>query len=311
MGDGSYSACVRLSDGGAACTKTAAEFTRVTFSDGTAVTDVAQVSGMGENAVGVVTTAGALHMGNSATTIDATPLIAAGVVNLSGGRNARVALVEEGGGFGIRGWSGEGTPAALTLPGGEQPIQVSANYGLACALSTAGSAYCWDQGGNVSIQGFGSQATPLLVEALDAPLQSVSAGQDTVCGVTFDNTLTCFGNFNASPYLPTQSVGGDIEILPTRFPDVREVHAAFQQGTVVTGDGAAFFLPGVGAGQDNPGLPFTGATNVIATGGDRGTSCVVTGAGEVFCMFGATGGPVQRASIGGANLVAAAAACPL
>lgn len=310
LGDGSYSACVRLQGGGAACTKTSADFTRVTFDGGAPLTDVTQVSGMGENAIGVVTTSGALHIGNSPTTISRTPLIASGVVNISGGREARVALVTNGSNFAIQGWRGESAPNLLTLPDGEQPIQVSANYGLACALSTSGSVFCWAQGGNVSIQGLGAQASPVAVD-LGAPVRLVSAGQDTLCGVTFDDTLTCVGNFNASPYLPTQRVGGDILLLPDTFPSVREVHAAFHQGTVVSTDGAAFFLPGVGAGENNPGMPFAGASDVIASGGDRGTSCVLTAGGEVFCMFGATGGPSQRATIDGAPLVAQAAACPL
>lgn len=309
MGDGSYSACVRLVDGGAACTKTSAAFTRVTFSDGTPVTDVAQVSGMGENAVGVVTIDGALHMGNSPTTIDTTPLIASGVVNISGGRNARVALVTQGTGFGILGWQNDAAPSGVTLPGGEQPVQVSANYGLACALATTGAVFCWQQGANVSVPNVMGQTSPVPVD-LGAPVRLVSAGQDTLCGVTFDDTLTCTGEFNASPYLPTQRVGGEIQLLTTSFPSVREVHAAFHQGTIVRSDGSAFFLPGVGAGENNPGQQFTGATNVVASGGDRATSCVVTTAGEVFCMFGAMGGPTQRATIDGAPLVAQAAQCP-
>lgn len=262
---------MRVADGGAACTKTSAEFTRVTFADGTPVTDVAVVHSMGENAVGVVTTAGALHVGDGATSIAATPLIASGVVNVSGGRNARVALVDEAGGLAIRGWNGNGTPAPLALPDGEEPIQVSANYGLACALSTSGSVFCWYQGGNVSIQGLSGQAAPVAVD-LGAAVRQISAGQDTLCGVTFAHTLACVGSFNASPYLPAQHVNGDVQFLATTFPSVREVHAAFQQGSVVTSDGAAFFLPGVAAGSDNPGVSFAGASDVIASGGDRGTA---------------------------------------
>lgn len=304
LGDGGWQFCLRLADGGAACSRSTAEFTRVTFAGGAAVTNVAQVSGQRDSGVGVVTTAGALHVGG-VTGISTTPLIASGVVNYSGGFHASVALVTEGDGFGVLSWTDNGAPAPVTLPDGEEPIQVSANYGLACALSTTGNAYCWDAGGNHSLQ---LTAAPARV-AIARPLQMISVGQNSVCGVSFDSTLECVAAWYDSPFLPTEGSAPNFQVRASTFPAIREVHAGFGQGIVVRSDGTAAFLAGgVVPPADNPGQPFTGVTNVVAAGGDRGSACVQTQAGAVFCRV---GGGVSQATLGGAPLVAQAASCPL
>lgn len=305
FGDGGWQFCLRLADGGAACTRGSATFERVTFAGGAAVTNVAQVSGQRDSGVGVVTTAGALHVGGL-TSIDPTPLIASGVVNYSAGFNASAALIEQGDGFGILSWTGNGAPAPVTLPGGAQPVQVSANYGLACALSSAGEVFCWTAGGNHSIQGLTEAPTRMQIAR---PLQMISTGQNGVCGVSFGDTLECFSAWYDNPFLPTEGNAPNFQVRQSTFPSVRSVHIGYSQGIVVRSDGTAAFLPG-GAQppSDNPGQPFTGVTNVVAAGGDRGSACVLTESGSVFCR---SGNAVAQATLGGAPLTAQAAACPL
>jgi hypothetical protein len=304
FGDGGWQFCLRLSDGGAACSRGTPEFQRVTFAGGAPVTDVAQVSGQRDSGVGVVTAAGALHVGG-VTSISTTPLIASGVVNYSGGFHASVALVEQGAGFGVLSWTDNGAPAPITLPDGAQPIQVSANYGLACALSTAGAAYCWNAGGNHSLQLTDAPTRMPLARAV----QLISVGQNSVCGVSFAGTLECQAAWYDSPFLPTEGAAPNFQIRAASFPSVRDVHVGFGQGIVVRADGTAVYLGGgVVPPNDNPGQPFTGATNVIASGGDRGSACVLTNAGAVFCR---TGNAVSQATLNGAALTAQAAACPL
>lgn len=303
LGDGGWQFCLRLSDGGAACARGSAEFTRVTFADGSPVTDVAQVSGQRDSQVGVVTLDGALHIGG-VTGISTTPLIGSGVINYSGGFHASVALVEEGAGFGIVSWTDNGAPAPVTLPDGAQPIQVSANYGLACALSTAGDVYCWNAGGNHSLQ---LTDAPTRMN-ITAPLQMISVGQNSVCGVSFDGTLECQAAWYDSPFLPTEGAAPNFQVRQSTFPSVRDVHVGFGQGIVVRSDGtAAFLAQGAVPPADNPGTAFTGVTDVVASGGDRGSACVQTADGAVFCRAG-TG--VARATLGGAPLTAQAAPCP-
>ena len=304
LGDGGWQFCLRLADGGGACANGSEVFQRVSFEGGGAVPNVTQVSGFADGSIAVVTAGGALHTGSSVAGINPTALIASDVVNFSGGYHARVALVDEGTGFGVRSWADNGTPAPVALPGGALPVQVSANYGLACALSNAGDAVCWDVGGN---HGLGLTAAPSRI-ALAKPVKLISVGQNSVCGISFEDTLECQAAWYDNPYLPTEAVGQSFQIRQASFPTVREIHAGFRQGVIVRGDGAAFFLPGNGAGTDNPGVQFTGATDVIAAGGDRGNACVQTSTGSVYCMV---AGATRQATLGGASLTAQAAACPL
>lgn len=304
FGDGGWQFCLRLADGGGACARGSTAFQRVTFADGSAVADVAQVSGQRDAGVAVITAAGALHVGG-VTSISTTPLIASGVVNYSGGYHASVALIEQGDGFGVLSWTDNGTPAAVTLPDGAQPIQVSANYGLACALSTAGEVFCWDAGGNHSMQ---LTAAPTRV-AIARAVQMISVGQNSVCGVSFDGTLECQAAWYDSPFLPTEGAAPNFQVRQSTFPAVRSVHVGFGQGVVVRADGTAAYLgSGVVPPNDNPGQPFTGVTDIVAAGGDRGSACVLTGTGAVFCR---NGDAVAQATLDGAPLTAQAASCPL
>jgi hypothetical protein len=214
-------------------------------------------------------------------------------------------LVEAGQGFGVQAWTDGGQPQPLTLPGGVQPVQVSANYGLACALAVTGDVYCWDAGGN---HGLSLTAAPSRL-ALAAPVRLISVGQNSVCGVTFDDRRGCEAAWYDNPFLPTEPAGpGDFQVRQATFASVREVHAGFAQGVIVRGDGQAFYLPRTGAGSDNAGEPFNGVSNAVASGGDRGAACVQEAGGAVFCH---AGGTTSRATVGGAPLQAQAAACPL
>ncbi|HET9956154.1 MAG TPA: hypothetical protein VFQ61_16720 [Polyangiaceae bacterium] len=303
LGDGGWRFCVRLEDGGGACANRNEVFERITFSGGGAITNVAQVSGYGDGPVAVVTTAGALHTGSSATSINTTPVIASGVVNFSGGLHSRVALVRQGQGFSVVGWTENGSPAPIALPSGVQPVQVSGNYGLACALATTGDVYCWEAGGNHSL---GFTTTPSKAQ-LGKPVKLISVGQNTVCGVSFDNTLECQVAWYDSPWVPTEGSAPNFKVRQTTFPSIAEVHAGYHQGIIVRSDGAAFFLEGNSPGMDNPGKQFTGATNVVAAGGDRGNACVQAGDGSVYCFV---NGAVKQATLSGAPLKVKAATCP-
>lgn len=304
FGDGGWTFCLRLEDGGGACTMAAGSevFQRATLQGGGAIDNVAQISGINDNGALVVTTAGALHYGVSYTAVGTTPLIASGVVNVTAGRNARAALVREGSGFRVLGWTGDGTPAPVALPDGVRPMQVSANYGVACALDDTGAVYCWEAGGNHDL---GVTTTPSKM-AFDKPIKMISVGQNAVCGVSFSNTLECKAGWYSSPWLPTEGTAPDFRVRQTTFPMVRSVHAGYHYGTVVRADGQAFYLGDSPPGMDNPGMAFTGATDVVAAGGDRGNACVLTSTGAVFCR---AGGSVKPATLGGSALKAVAAPC--
>jgi hypothetical protein len=304
LGDGGWTFCLRLEDGGGACTMAAGSevFQRATFQGGGSIDNVAQISGINDNGALVVTTAGALHYGASYTAVGMTPLIASGVVNVTAGRNARAALVREGSGLRVLGWTGDGMPAPIALPSAVRPMQVSANYGVACALDDTGSVYCWEAGGNHDL---GVTTTPSKMD-FDKPLKMISVGQNAVCGVSFSDTLECKAGWYSSPWLPTEGMAPNFRVRQSTFPMVRSVHAGYHYGTVVRGDGQAFYLGDAPPGMDNPGTPFTGATDVVAAGGDRGNACVLTATGSVYCRAGAS---VKQATLGGSPLKAVAAPC--
>jgi hypothetical protein len=84
----------------------------------------------------------------------------------------------------------------------------------------------------------------------------------------------------------------------------------FGQGVVVRADGTAAYIGGGAVPpSDNPGEPFTGVTNIVAAGGDRGSACVQSSTGAVFCRVGANS--IAPATLDGAPLTAQAATCPL
>ena len=240
LGDGGWTFCLRLEDGGGACTMAAGSevFQRATFQGGGAIDNVAQISGINDNGALVVTAAGALHYGVSYTAVGTTPFIASGVVNVTAGRNARAALVREGSGFKVLGWTGDGTPAPIALPDAAQPMQVSANYGVACALDDKGAVYCWEAGGNHDL---GVTTTPSKM-AFDKPIKMISVGQNAVCGVSFSDTLECKAGWYSSPWLPTEGTAPDFRVRQSTFPMVRSVHAGYHYGAVVRADGQAFYL---------------------------------------------------------------------
>lgn len=204
----------------------------------------------------------------------------------------------------LRSWADGGSPAPINLPNGAKPVQVSANYGLACALDTQGDVYCWEAGGNHQIEGV--TTTPSQLE-LGAPSKMVSVGQNSVCAISFDDTLQCTAHWYSSPWLPTRAEDGNVALETSSFPSVRDVTAGYHQGIIVKTDGTAYYLGHTDVGSDNPGVAFTGASNVVASGGDRGRACVQTDDGSVYCI---TGSSTTLVTVDGQALKAEAADCP-
>lgn len=306
LGGGGWRFCLRLDDGGGACVKSAgsAEFERVTLTGGGALDNVTQITGAGdERAILVVTASGALLAGVPPSEVNATPIVASGVVNVTGGLNPRVALIREGSGFGILSWKGTDQPAPLTLPGGANPVQVAANYGLACALDTQGDVYCWDMGGNHQVPGV--NASPAKMD-FAAPSRMVTVGQNSVCALTFDGVIQCAAHYYSSPWLPAKSENGQPTLDASNYEPARDISAGYHQGIIVKDDGTAYYFGDNSAQANDHGKLFTGATDVVASGGDRGNACVMTRGGDVYCW---SGGSSVRATLAGQPLKAATASC--
>lgn len=306
LGSGGWRFCLRLEDGGGACAEAAgsAVFERVTLSGGGALDGVAQVTGAGDGSpILVATASGALLSGTFPAGVNPTPLVESGVVNITAGLNPRVALVRDSGGFGILNWRGTDQPAPLALPGGARPVQVAANYGLACALDTQGDVYCWDAGGNHQVPGV--TASPSKMDFAE-PSSMVTVGQNSVCALTFEGVIQCAAHYYSSPWLPTKVENGQPTLDAALYEPAIDIAAGYHQGIIVKADGTAYYFGDNGSQVNNHGKPFTGATNVVASGGDRGSACVMTSIGDVYCW---SNGASVQATLAGQPLKAAVASC--
>lgn len=299
LGNGGYKACFRLEGGQAACASPGQAELQPVLSGGAPVTDVLHVSAAGENDVAVVKTNGEVLWGPVGD-VSTTPVVASGGAQVTGGRNTACALLRSGATGDVACWKNGTQAVRPALPANFDAVQVSAGYGTACALSSAGEVWCWDEGGNVPPF---ITATPAPVDFAE-PMVFVSAGQDTICGIKQSGGLDCRGNFYASPYLPTEVNGGMPILTPGAFADAVAVQSGYQQGVVIGSDGSATYL---GSTSQPPstatGELMSGVSGAIAGGGDRGVACALTTAGEVFCSNG--GGAATRVSSS-----AQVAACP-
>lgn len=306
LGGGGWRFCLRLDDGTGACAQAegSAVFERVTLTGGGALDNVAQITGAGDGApLLVATTSGALLGGTFPAGVNPTPLVASGVVNVTGGLNPRVALVRESGGFGILSWKGTEQPAPLALPDGARPVQVAANYGLACALDTQGDVYCWDMGGNHQVPGV--TGTPSKMDFAE-PSRMVTVGQNSVCALTFDGVIQCAAHYYSSPWLPAKTENGQPTLDASLYEPARDITAGYHQGIIVKADGTAYFFGDNGSQTNNHGQLFAGASDVVASGGDRKNACVMTSGGDVYCW---SNGASVQATLGGQPLKAATAPC--
>lgn len=164
-----------------------------------------------------ITTAGAAYcwganssgqLGDGTTTGSTTPTPTTGsrVYSKIGAGNSFVCALDAAGasycwGFNGQGQVGDGTTSALvTVPtataGGRTYSQLAAGGTHTCALTSAGTAFCWGKGSDGQI-GDGSRSTAVVapVAVLGAhSFSSLSAGFDYTCGVTTAGAGLCWGD---------------------------------------------------------------------------------------------------------------------
>lgn len=314
LGNGGYSACVRLADGTAACQPkgSSAGLEAVKWSNGEVIDNVRSVSGAGGNGEAIVVTEdGAVYHGLYSS-VNSTPVIQSGGLYGSGGYNSRCVMTKENGVKGIQCWTGNSAPSAPALPAGFEVQQLSASYGLACALNTKGEVWCWLEGGNVgSALGNILSETPTKLP-FEEPMVQVAAGQTSVCGVKLGGGVDCVAGWNDGFFLPGRSDGaGGFELATEYTDDVVAFQSGWLQGIGVRSDGTAFYSPGAfgsPAADDSGFIEFNGVSSAIAAGGDRlasgGSACVLDEAGDVFCLNGSSAVKVTGA------VKAAAGSCP-
>ena len=221
----------------------------------------------------------------------------------------------ESGAFGL---FGNGTSASSLVPVPTAPsppfVQVSGVSGAhACALTAAGTAYCW--GAGVSGQlGTGTQANQTTPTAVSMPegasfRQIVTANQHT-CALNANGALYCWGG-NGSGQLGGGTAGG-VRLLPGPVvpapPGVTWVQVSARVGTTcaVAADGDAYCWGTNGSGQIGDGsttnrssptrvlAPDGVSFRQISTGGS--TTCAVSTDDLAYCW--GSNGPDGRLGTG-------------
>jgi alpha-tubulin suppressor-like RCC1 family protein len=178
------------------------------------------------------------------------------------------------------------------------PVQVAAATELTCALLSDGTVRCWgsNQAGKLGLgvtDESRSELKPVAVPGL-GNVKQITSRADSVCAVTNDSALYCWGaneekkvgpgpggqgEFYASPYLFAERGFSAVSIGLNHLCVLREGKAQCrggndhgQLGTGTTGDRSDSFV-------DVQGLPGT-LRQIRASGL---TSCALASTGEVFC----------------------------
>jgi hypothetical protein len=266
----------------------------VTWSNGTAVTNVAHVNSMDDNNVVVVTNDGKAYYG-SRTSLPATPVVESGAISSTGGKNPVCVLVQKGDKKDVLcGKSGLTRPS---LPTDFDVMQLSAAYGFVCALNRNGEVWCWEMGGN-SGGGVSSvvKTTPSKFPFTE-PMVYVAAGQNSVCGIKQSGGAECKFSYYDSRFLPSNTMD-QLATTPANFaPNVQAIQLAYGKGVFINKDGSAQYYPGP--------VTLSGVGKAKAAGGDRAALSLLNENGDVFVIDGGT------ASLVNAQYKAEAADCSL
>lgn len=189
-GSGTTIPCATTADGKAVCFGSTTP-TTLTYEDGTAVTNVAQVTAKGftEEAC-VLLNSGAVHCGRHPQ-ISKTPTIASGASMVSAGLNQACAIV----GSEVKCWeSNTAGVTSVSLPG-DAPVQVACYYHGCCLVSASGKLACWGEN-NGGMHGTGDQTnhpTPTSPKTVPGKALYAGPGQDHMCAVFEGGKVQCWG----------------------------------------------------------------------------------------------------------------------
>jgi alpha-tubulin suppressor-like RCC1 family protein len=245
------------------------------------------------------------QLGNGTTTDSAIPVavsnLPSAVASVSvGGSRSACALTAAGAvycwglnfygqlGNGVSGFDSSGvysmTPVAVSgLTTGVASISVGG--GQACALTTAGSVYCWGWNGYGQL-GNGtttSSSVPVAVTGLTSGVQAISAGGVDTCAITAAGAVYCWG-YGYSP-VP--------EAISGLTSGVTSISAGQLYACAMTAGGALYCWGDNSEGQLGNGTTTSSSVPVAVSGltagvitvsaGMGASTCAVTTAGAVYC----------------------------
>lgn len=278
IGNGGWSACYRVQGGMAACNPSGnpKSQTLVKWNNGTAITNVAHINSVDDNNVVVVTDDGKAYFGNM-NNVPSTPIVDSGAIASTGGKNPMCVLVKNGNKKDVL--CGKTNLTRPALPADFDVMQLSAGYGLVCALNRQGEAWCWSDGGNFG-GGLGTvvQNTPSKLP-FSEPVIFIAAGQNGVCGIKQSGGAECKFSYYDNRFLPSANMD-QLGVTPANFaPNVKAIQMAYGKGVFINKDGSAQYYPG----------PTTlNVGKAVAAGGDRAAISVVNENGDVYVVDGGT-----------------------
>ena len=182
-------------------------------------TDIQGVSAGGESACVVSASQGVMcwgknssgQLGNGSTTDSATPVavqgLAGGAAAVAVGDTFACALSTAGSvlcwgddtsgalGTGVSTPTFSASPEAVVgLPASVDAIAVGGSF--ACALTSAGSVYCWGSNDRSQLGSFSgsSSPTPVAIGGLPSDVRAIAAGEDFACALTGGGAVVCWGD---------------------------------------------------------------------------------------------------------------------
>lgn len=188
-GSGTTIPCATTQDGKAVCFSSESPVV-LTYTDGTEVTGVAQVTAKGftEEACVLLDT-GAVHCGRH-NGISTTPQVT-GASMVSGGLEHACAIV----GGSVTCWGSASFTGEYSVSG-ETPTQVACYYHGCCMVTDAGGLYCWGEnngGMHGTVDGASTHAMPVAPATLPGEAVYVGPGQDHLCAVFDGGQVQCWG----------------------------------------------------------------------------------------------------------------------
>ncbi len=183
-------------------------------------------------------------------------------------------------------------PVAVTIPGGESPVDVSVGTGFVCAVTAAGAVFCVGRNDRGQT-GQPDNTLPSMVLQpvnLPVPAREIVAGSRFACAIDKQRRAWCWGDDTSGELADGKLASHAIPVLAS-YPDVAELVAGNDHLCVRAQDGNVQCSGGDAQGQLGDGMRttqsapqpvpnLTGAIGVAA--GDRHT-CAVFGDGTVQC----------------------------